>query len=445
MCRSINPIVVAVIWCWMVASCRGQSGTRSEDFSQPAQNGSSSRRVAEPALGGSSSRMMAEPAPLNNSPYLPQQTGGSRLPVAGEGFCLVTLRDHHRWTEGNEHLQLIFDGQIYWFASSSQLGKFAANPGRYVPALQGDCVVTFAESNKRVMGKPQHGLIHDGRVFFFSSNENLERFRNRPGAYSKVDVANSGNCLVSSHESEMVLPGMPETLVIVDGKRYFFAGIAQQKKFLANLTSYGVTRTVKAGEGDPETAKSRSPVFNDTELVDSDAKPIQDSKTPVDLPQAMQGYCSVSIRTSGEWKIGNPEIYADFDGKRYQFASLVEQEAFLTDPDQYVPAFGGDCPVTKSQTNRRVPGSVFHPSIYQGRLFLFAGGKEKQDFRSDPGLYAKVDLAADGNCIVSSMEENKAVQGKLEHMKWHQGMRYFFSSAANVMKFEEDPEKFIDP
>ena len=346
--------------------------------------------------------------------------------------------------EGKEQYQLIFDGQIYWFASTLELGKFAANPGRYVPALQGDCVVTFAESNERVMGKPQHGLIHEGRLFFFATVSKLERFRSDPRTFARVDLANDGNCLVSLQDSRKVLPGMPETLVILDGKRYFFAGQAQQQRFLASLKQYGIRRTSRASPGDMESEASAKP-SQESEHAEANAKPLKEEESLVDLPQAMHGYCPVSIRTSGEWKIGNPEFFSDFDGKRYQLAGPEEQEAFLEDPNHYIPALGGDCPVTKLQTNRRVPGSVFHPSIYQGRLFLFAGGSEKQVFRSEPDLYAQVDIAADGNCVVTSLEENQVVKGKPEFMKWHEGMRYYFTSAANLMKFEENPNQYTDP
>ena len=76
MCNTIGPIAAAVVWFGLLATCQGQSGTRSQSSQQSISNGSatrsenppqgsgpSARAMSESKQSGSSSRMMAEPVP----------------------------------------------------------------------------------------------------------------------------------------------------------------------------------------------------------------------------------------------------------------------------------------------------------------------------------------------------------------------------------------------
>ena len=79
---------------------------------------------------------LAKPKPQNANPFLPSANRDIRLPVTLEGFCVVTLREQQKWQLGSEANQLVFDGQLYWFAGQRQRAMFAATPNVTSPHCQ---------------------------------------------------------------------------------------------------------------------------------------------------------------------------------------------------------------------------------------------------------------------------------------------------------------------
>ena len=74
-------------------------------------------------------------------------------------------------------------------------------------------------------------------------------------------------------------------------------------------------------------------------------------------------------------------------------------------------------------------GSIFHAAEYHGRLFFFADAQRKAAFKADPERYASVDLAADGACVVTQVDEAQARAGFAEFAAWHGGLLYRFAGA----------------
>lgn len=391
--------------------------------------------------------MVAEPKQKGSNPFAPALDHKPRLPVAVSGFCVVSLREQRAWLRGAEAHQLTFDDQLYWFAGQRKQAMFAANPQRYVPALGGDCVVTFAEQGTRKRGNPQYGLVHDRRLFFFRHAAEQEKFRASPADYAQVDLANAGQCLVSKLDHQRKLPGLPETTVIVNGMRYLFAGAHQQKKFLANFKHYGVERASRDSVGKE---KNTPPPVLAPSLVPLQAEPQvaqQKRVTPKVAPpsaanKAISGYCPVSIRDAGIWSLGEERFPATFDGQVYFMVGKEQQARFAADPAAYLPALGGHCVVSEVDDDKRTSGSIYHAAQYEGRLYLFAGAEKKKIFTANPELYANADLVADGDCIVSQIDTNQTVAGNPELLIWHRSRRYYFASSAEQAKFLENTLRY---
>ncbi len=395
---------------------------------------SDTRPPQRPDDEGSSSRVLVQPQGLPANPFQPQRQPPAKIPLALEGFCVVSLRDGQEWVAGETKHQIIFDGQLYWFATTRHRAIFAQAPGRYAPALSGDCIVTFAETGQRIPGNIKHAILHGQRLYFFANESMQSVFQADPQKFQQVDLAQDGNCLVTYTDLHRELPGLPATLVIVDGVRYLFAGVQQKAQFLSNMDHYGVTPPAKyspSAEQVPE---------------ESAAKPLPTQQQVAELSAealALQGYCAVTIRTRGLWQNGKGAYQEIFDGRKYYFFGEEEKSLFLQTPDNYVPALGGDCPVTKVETGRLAPGSVFHPIIFRDRLYLLADAAEKAKFKAQPKLYADADLGAQGNCLVTAVEEGRSVPGQPEFVAWHQGLRYLFASPAEQVKFRENPDLYL--
>jgi YHS domain-containing protein len=338
-------------------------------------------------------------------------------------------------------IQAVFDEQLYLFADQWALDKFTANLARYVPALRGDCVVSFVESHQRVPGRPEFGLVHGSRLFFFASNDARERFRAHPELFVDADLANEGNCVVTQIDSHRRMPGMVESTAILDGMRYRFAGAQQRRRFLMNLNRY------LAEPAEPEVPlpapdnKFSDPPHLSVPQAKAALPPVEQSRPLPSL--AVGGYCVVSLQERGVWIAGRSEIARTRDGRRYRFAGEAEAALFDEHPAHYLPALGGACPVTLLTENRPTAGQPDFAKLYQGRLFLFAGADQMHAFEQNPARYENVDLAAEGNCVVTSQELGLPTPGLPEFETWFQGRRFRFASAEKRARFESKPSQYV--
>src|SRR5262245_48299499 len=113
------------------------------------------------------------------------------------------------------------------------------------------------------------------------------------------------------------ISGLPATLVLspsgtVLGKHEGFADAAEFRSFLSSAR-------VKFAS-----AKSESP------------------KSP---ELALAGYCPVSLVQGRGLNPGRQDLIARYDGREYRFADEAERDAFLKQPEVFLPANGGRCPV----------------------------------------------------------------------------------------------------
>lgn len=374
---------------------------------------------------------IAQPGSRSATPFLSPPHSDLPMPVALSGFCAVALRDHQKWVLGKEEHQILFDGKFYRFEGPRQWSMFAAAPTRYVPALAGDCVVTFADTGRRVAGDPHYGLVSRGRLYFFAGPPERDTFRAAVDRYVDADLANEGQCLVTLVEENRRLPGIPKTALTVDGIRYLFAGAFQRAKFASNMSRYGVQR--------------RESEHHDPKSPADHAKPLPKPDGQTDpTTAAMDGYCPVSIHEQGIWLLGKTEYEARHDGKLYRLAGEDERNRFLSDPRSYLPVLGGDCPVTNLESGERVAGSVRYPLEYDGRLYLFASAEEKRAFKAAPASFANVDLGAEGNCLVTKVEEGNLVAGLPEYVSWYLNRRYLFASPEKKARFDAQPLRYFE-
>jgi YHS domain-containing protein len=78
----------------------------------------------------------------------------------------------------------------------------------------------------------------------------------------------------------------------------------------------------------------------------------------------------------------DPAIKATHDGLTYRFASAANQNAFLAEPERYVPAFGGYCASGAHYALKaRIGADTF--KIVDGRLYLFGGPRSRRHWEMD--------------------------------------------------------------
>ena len=101
---------------------------------------------------------------------------------------------------------------------------------------------------------------------------------------------------------------------------------------------------------------------------------------------AVQGYDTVAYFTAGGATKGSAEFTADYKGAEWRFASQSNRDAFLANPEQYAPQYGGYCAWAVAQ-GYTAKGDANHWKVVDGRLYLNYNAKVKKDWEVDiPGF-----------------------------------------------------------
>jgi YHS domain-containing protein len=85
---------------------------------------------------------------------------------------------------------------------------------------------------------------------------------------------------------------------------------------------------------------------------------------------AIEGYCPVTYFTDDKAVPGNPSLTATHNGVDYRFASQSAKQAFESNPQRYVPAYGGWCAFGMAVQDK-FPVDPTNFKIVDGRLMLF--------------------------------------------------------------------------
>jgi pentapeptide MXKDX repeat protein len=106
-----------------------------------------------------------------------------------DGYCPVCIIDARKWEKGDPKINSTVDGISYLFPNAVIKAKFDANPQKYVPALNGDCIVCFEKYGKRVAGRVQHAALHRNRLYLFPDDQTKQAFVANPSEYAVTEEA----------------------------------------------------------------------------------------------------------------------------------------------------------------------------------------------------------------------------------------------------------------
>ena len=96
----------------------------------------------------------------------------------------------------------------------------------------------------------------------------------------------------------------------------------------------------------------------------------------------LRGNDAVAYFTAGKALAGRSDIKTDHRGLTYRFASEESRRQFITNPERYVPQFGGFCAQAMAYAvPATTDASVF--KIIDGRLYLFSSARTRLYFEMD--------------------------------------------------------------
>jgi protein disulfide-isomerase len=140
---------------------------------------------------------------------------------------------------------------------------------------------------------------------------------------------------------------------------------------------------------------------------------------------------------AGQQQAGSPQVA--------QTASATPQSAVapttgLTGPSSRPPlGMDGYCPVTLKREQRWVPGDKQYGIVHRGRLYLFTGPAQAQQFWDNPDQFSPVLSGVDP---VLALDNGATVQGQREHGVEFNGLVYLFSSESTLQHFSRNPERY---
>jgi YHS domain-containing protein len=146
---------------------------------------------------------------------------------------------------------------------------------------------------------------------------------------------------------------------------------------------------------------------------------------------ALGGYCPISLVADRKLVPGRAEHSVVHEGRTYRFAGAAMLDRFRKDPDRYIPANRGDCPVAQLDRGAARPGDPRWGVLYLGRLYLCASDDDRRRFLGEPGRYALVDVAERGFCAHCLVETGLLVRGDPRYAVTRGGRRYWFPDPAH--------------
>lgn len=143
---------------------------------QPAGSATPARLVAFQSRGGAPTATSAGMPPSQQSA---QPVGATPLAKPGmEGFCPVALRKSGQWIPGKPEHAILHRGKVYWMSSPEAAAEFATSPDSASPLFGGYDPMTFLMEGKLVEGSIHFGIIEEnhGLVILFANSQTKAAF-----------------------------------------------------------------------------------------------------------------------------------------------------------------------------------------------------------------------------------------------------------------------------
>lgn len=134
-------------------------------------------------LDGDESLADAESGEFDDSQAVSALVTVNTLKLGFDGFCLVSLLDENRLRKGEATYPAEHRGQTVCFFSDEHRQRFLANPDRFWPVANGQCLVSTKDGRGAELGDPRVGVIWRGKLWFFSDRETQQRFLAMPQQY----------------------------------------------------------------------------------------------------------------------------------------------------------------------------------------------------------------------------------------------------------------------
>lgn len=171
---SAKDYAAAVRWAWSQSSIATSPAA-------PTQLVSDRAKAAEKPLA---------PAPADLIPPVVTEAKPAdvSVPLALSGYCPVSMIARAELLAGDPRYATVYRGYRYHFLSDGDRRSFLENPERYLPAANGNCVVTWADERRWLPGQVRLPALFADQVYLFQSESQRKRFLLDPERYIELSA-----------------------------------------------------------------------------------------------------------------------------------------------------------------------------------------------------------------------------------------------------------------
>jgi thiol-disulfide isomerase/thioredoxin/YHS domain-containing protein len=133
---------------------------------------------------------VAERPKAHNGPPAATPPGQPGLPPLGfEGYCVVTLHRDFQYAKGDPQWGVIHEDRLYLFSTPQAKDQFLRDPHRYATVMSGYDVVILVETGQRVPGERRFGATfhaageNSPRIYLFANEASVLKFMANPIPY----------------------------------------------------------------------------------------------------------------------------------------------------------------------------------------------------------------------------------------------------------------------
>lgn len=255
-------------------------------------------------------------------------------------------------------------------AAATQPRYFVNTDSAGVALQGGHDPVAFMTEGKPVRGSKRWQQRYEGATYWFASEANLKIFQADPDRYVP---AYGGYCGYAASIGR-VSPIDVDYFQVVDGRL-----VLQHNQKAFDLWNRDVMASVREADANWPGIVQRN-ARTERVLVNVDGDGV-----------ALAGHDPVAYFTEHRPVPGRTEFESNYNGAVYRFASMANRVTFESEPDRYVPAFGGYCGYAAS-IDKVSPVNVHIFQVIDGRLVLQHTPKAYRLFNEDaPAALARAD------------------------------------------------------
>ncbi len=85
---------------------------------------------------------------------------------ANGGYSLISYFEKNKAEMGLAEYSVEYEGKLYWFSSADQVDTFNSNPTRYLPRFSGFCAYSLALGRKVAVDPTKFKIIADQLLLF---------------------------------------------------------------------------------------------------------------------------------------------------------------------------------------------------------------------------------------------------------------------------------------